>query len=215
MTKTFYGIHLRANFISISLICKYSFIRTTTSCRRVKMPPIVHYGDVIISATAPQITSLVIVYSTLYSGADQRKHQSSASLAFVWGIHRWPVNSPHKGSVTRQMFPFDDVIVIFSRISGSVCLMNTCVSLRGICWLWWSPAAYFTKYLASRNDITNVDWPFMISNGTISSYNFRNIDMFHLKRCRLWWHRHRASEKVQGCQVPFVIFSVKEIVDFA
>ena len=43
-------------------------------------------------------------------GADQRKHQSSASLAFVLGIHRWPVNSPHKGPVTRKMFPFDDVI---------------------------------------------------------------------------------------------------------
>ena len=48
-------------------------------------------------------------YSTVYSGADQRKHQSSASLAFVRGIHRWPVNFPHKGPVTRKMFPFDDV----------------------------------------------------------------------------------------------------------
>ena len=47
-----------------------------------------------------------------YSGADQRKHQSSASLAFVRGIHRWPVNSPHKGPVTRKMFPFDDVIMV-------------------------------------------------------------------------------------------------------
>ena len=49
--------------------------------------------------------------STVCSGADQRKHQSSASLAFVRGIHRWPVNSPHKGPVTRKMFPFDDVIM--------------------------------------------------------------------------------------------------------
>ena len=39
------------------------------------------------------------------------KHQSSASLAFVRGIHRWPVNSPHKGSVTRKIIPFDDVII--------------------------------------------------------------------------------------------------------
>ena len=58
-----------------------------------------------------QITSLTIVYSTVYSDADQRKHQSSASLAFVWGIHRGPVNSPHKWPVTRKMFPFDDVIM--------------------------------------------------------------------------------------------------------
>ena len=45
-----------------------------------------------------------IVYSILRSGADQRKHQSSTSLAFVQGIHRWPVNSPHKWLVTRKVF---------------------------------------------------------------------------------------------------------------
>ena len=60
---------------------------------------------------ASQITSLTIVYSTVYSDADQRKYQSSASLAFVRGIHRRPVNSPHKWPVTRIMFPFDDVIM--------------------------------------------------------------------------------------------------------
>ena len=60
---------------------------------------------------ASQITSLTIVYSTVYSDADQRKHQRSASLAFVRGIHRGPVNSPHKWPVTRKMFPFDDVIM--------------------------------------------------------------------------------------------------------
>ena len=60
---------------------------------------------------ASQITSLTIVYSTVYSDADQRKHQSSASLAFVRGIHRGPVNSPHKWPVTRKMFPFHDVIM--------------------------------------------------------------------------------------------------------
>ena len=65
-----------------------------------------------MGAIAPQITSLTIVYSTVYSGADQRKHQkSSASLAFVRGIHRGQVNSLHKWPVTRKMFPFDDVIM--------------------------------------------------------------------------------------------------------
>ena len=58
---------------------------------------------------ASQITSLAIVYLTVYSGTDQRNHQSSASLAFVRGIHRWLVNSTHKWPVTRKMFPFDDV----------------------------------------------------------------------------------------------------------
>ena len=70
-----------------------------------------HYTDVIMSSIASQITSLTIVYSAVYSGADQRKHQSSASLVFVLGIHRGPVNSPHKRPVTRKMFPFDDVIM--------------------------------------------------------------------------------------------------------
>ena len=62
-----------------------------------------HYTDVIMGAMASQITNLTIVYSIVYSDIDQRKHQSSASLAFV--------NSPHKLPVTRKMFPFDDVIM--------------------------------------------------------------------------------------------------------
>ena len=70
-----------------------------------------HYYDVIMNAMASQNTSVSVVYSTVVSDADQRKHQSSASLAFARGIHRWPVNSPHKRPVTRKMFPFDDVIM--------------------------------------------------------------------------------------------------------
>ena len=65
-----------------------------------------------MGAITSQITSLTIVYSTVYSDADQRKHQSSALLAFVRWIHRRPVNSPHKWPVTRKIFPFDDVIMV-------------------------------------------------------------------------------------------------------
>ena len=72
-----------------------------------------HYCDVIMGRIASQITSLTSVYSIVYSEADQRKHQSSASLAFVRGIHRWPVNSPHKWPVARKMFPFDDAIIFW------------------------------------------------------------------------------------------------------
>ena len=72
-----------------------------------------------MGAMAPQITSLTIVYLTFYWDADRRKHQSSASLVFEWGIHREPVNSPHKWPAWRNMFPFDDVImVITSQITG-------------------------------------------------------------------------------------------------
>ena len=71
-----------------------------------------------MGAMASQITSLTIIYLTVYSGVHQRKHQRSASLAFVWGIHRWPVNSPHKWPVTRKMFPFDDVMILGHCITG-------------------------------------------------------------------------------------------------
>ena len=70
-----------------------------------------HHNDVIMGALVSQITSLTIVYWTVYSRRRSRKNQSPASQAFVRGNHRWPVNSPHKGPVTRQMFPFDDVIM--------------------------------------------------------------------------------------------------------
>ena len=66
-----------------------------------------------MSAMASQITCVSIVYFTVSSGADQRKHQGSASLAFVRGFHRSPVISPHKGPVKRKMFPFDDAIICF------------------------------------------------------------------------------------------------------
>ena len=82
-----------------------------------------HYNNVIMGTMASQITNLTIVYSTVYSGADQRKHETSASLNFVWGIHRGPLNSPHKWPVTWKIFPFDDVIMVkmsYLRASFSV-----------------------------------------------------------------------------------------------
>ena len=87
---------------------------TITNNRSVSL----HYDDVIMGAMASQITSLTIVYSSVYSGADQRKHQSFASLAFVRWIHRALVNYQHKGPVTRKMFAFDDVImnVLFANV---------------------------------------------------------------------------------------------------
>ena len=73
---------------------------------------VAHYSDVIASTMASEITSVFTVYSIVCSGADQRKHQSPESPAFVWGIRRWPVNSPHKWPVTRKMHFFDDEIMI-------------------------------------------------------------------------------------------------------
>ena len=69
------------------------------------------YVDDMVNTMASQITIFTSVYSTVYSGTDERKLQSSSSLAFVRGIHRWPLNSLYKGPVTRKTSPFDDVIV--------------------------------------------------------------------------------------------------------
>ena len=79
--------------------CAYNYIYRTychghlsrpMSCQSAESHSVqCHYNDVIMTTMASQITSLTVVYSTVYSDADQRKHQSSASVAFVWGIHRW------------------------------------------------------------------------------------------------------------------------------
>ena len=120
------GNHPRANSTyrshqSLKFHCKFAYLKfdlsnsfheVISSEFPVKMVRGEHYNDVTMDTMASQITSLTIVYSTVYSDADQRKYQSSASLAFVRGIHRRPVNSPHKWPVTRKMFPFDDVIMM-------------------------------------------------------------------------------------------------------
>ena len=87
---------------------------------------LVNYNDVIMSAMASQITSLTIVYSTVYS---RRRSKKTSKLFFtglgVWRIHRWPVNSPHKWPVTHKKAPFDDVIM-FHGNSRLVAQENIC-----------------------------------------------------------------------------------------
>ena len=99
---------------------------------------------------ASQITSLAIVFLTVYSGADQ----SSASLAFVRGIDRWPVNSLHKGPVTRGMLPYDDAIMTRLCVFGSLWLSDD---------IWWrrsrSTLAQVTAcWLTTPNRYLNQCW---------------------------------------------------------
>ena len=70
-----------------------------------------HYSDVIMSAMTSQTSSFLVVYSTVCSGADHKKHQHSVSIVFVGVIHPGPANSPHKGPIMRKMLPFDYVII--------------------------------------------------------------------------------------------------------
>ena len=62
--------------------------------------------------------SAIVHQITVCSGTDQRKSQSSVSLAFVRGIHRWPVDSPHKGPVTQKMCPLDDITIVMRSLQG-------------------------------------------------------------------------------------------------
>ena len=78
-----------------------------------------HYSDVIMGTMASQITGVSRFSSTVCSWTDQRKHQSSASLSSVRGIHRWPMDSSHKGPVTQKMFPVDNVSMRFCKYHKS------------------------------------------------------------------------------------------------
>ena len=132
-----------------------------------------------MGAITSQITSLTIVFSTIYSGTYKKNHQSSASLAFVRGIHRWPVNFPHKGPVTGKMFPFDDVLMDRSAQN----------STRPIDWLWPSEAINLSTLaqvwlVAWRHQTitwTSVDW---------SSVRHFGID---------WGHFHRNAQYLYLC----------------
>ena len=115
-----------------------------------------------MSTIVSQITSLMFVYSTVYSDTDQRKHQSSAPLALVRGIHREPANSPHKWPVTRKMFPFDDVIMRYWP-SGKVTLILTLVQAMSGCHhatihylsQWWLG---FVSLFPGRSELMASQW---------------------------------------------------------
>ena len=97
----------------------------------------IHWSDDTMSAMTSQITCTSTVCSAVCSGSHQRKHQSSALLAFVSRIRRWPRDSPHKGPVARKMGPFDDVIIkqpICGMESNNgrrlSCRFSTCITVR-------------------------------------------------------------------------------------
>ena len=99
-----------------------------------------------MGAIASQVTSRTIVYSTIYSGADQRKHQSLASLAFVRGIHQWPVNARTIGPVMRKMFPFDVVIMVLAK--------------SRLCIIWYFVVC---QTVDAENTLLDPTWDFIIT----------------------------------------------------
>ena len=140
-----------------------------------------HYTDAIMGVMASQITSLANVYSAVYSSADQRKHQSSLSLAFVRAIHRWSVNSPHKWPVTWNAFPFGDVIM---------CNVPNMNYMYGTGFHWWiNPNSFcYSQWNFQLNTTWNHDLrPFLL---TSFSLQFRFDGNCVLASITLWYNDH-------------------------
>ena len=115
-----------------------------------------------MGAMAYQITSPTLVYSTVYLGAD-KKNQSSAPLAFVRSIYRWPVNSPHKGPATRNMFPFD-VVIMRPEYSKKIKSIYRSWILNGDSFLTEGRNPNFKNVLGSRELILEQNTSFRFEN---------------------------------------------------
>ena len=128
---------------------------------------------------ASQLTGVSIVCSTVGSGADQRKHQSSASLAFVRGIHRWPVNSPHKRPVVRKMFPFDEAIMKKDRAE----------------WL----------FVWDKYGILPTDTNGLRNKLSIGDTSVRNISQFtNFKQCHIWPQNIQCNPSIRNPKVSTI-----------
>ena len=173
----------------------------------------------------------MIVYSNVYSDAHQRKHHSSASLAFVWGIHQGLVNSPHKWPVMRKMFPFDDVIMVLARGGGHNPDIETFSKLLALC---NGNPPIFAGFL-SHDDVIKWEhfprsWPFVrgihrwpvnsphkASDAELGCFLWSTYKRLS-KQSRGWWFetplcpswRHRNDHKVPVMQ-SFGVFSVRRL----
>ena len=136
-----------------------------------------HYGV--------SITSLTILYSTVYSGADQKKHQSSASLVFLMEIHWWPVNSPHKVLVSRKMLAFDDVIMF--QCNCLPCMVILPVTKKEITfkstYINVDPTSHYTWYCLQETIITFVKLFSIFKCDIEWNLCFRGLEVVELE----WW----------------------------
>ena len=132
---------------------------------------------------ASQITSLTIVYSSVYSGADERKHQS------------FPVNSPHKWPVTRKMFPFDDVI----RSAVSRSAVVSCEKFKLDIWktsqilLEINITSIFESCCCSLAVVTHVKYKWDLKDIT-HAFITLNLPVWRLSNHYSWFNSHRLYE---------------------
>ena len=148
-----------------------------------------HYNDVIMDTIASQITSLTIVYSTVYSDADQRKHQRSASLAFVRGNYQGPVDFPHKWPLTRKLFPFDDVIMMY--------LIRKLLSLRCVLSQLWCDNLMFTPVLQNNFSGTRSAVP-LETNQLKRIYIYPSLEEIRNRKPLIWIRLETMAPQTHG-----------------
>ena len=158
---------------------------------------------------ASQITSLPVVCSIVYSGVNQRKHQSSASLAFVREIHRGPVNFPHKWPVTRKMFPFDDVIMISVKVTpGDNFSTKNDIALFCVYWVllmeWQTPAHFVQRPLQCIQKSIFASRPSFISLIHVIRWNIWFSTVYFSTFYDIW--RAIKSFSLGGCIDRFRLF---------
>ena len=118
--------------MGVRLVCNLSHV--VQIC--IALPCSYHNNDVIMSVMTSQITGVSILCFTVCS--TDKKHQSVTGL--FKGIHRWPMHSPPKGTVTRKMFSSDDVVML--QLLGNVTNLPI---LLGIAPLMARPCVYMCK----------------------------------------------------------------------
>ena len=161
-----------------------------------------------MTTIASQLTSLTIVYTTVYSDADQNKHHSSASLAFVWGIHRGSVNSPHKWPVTRKMLPFDDVIMCKTH--------HTCPELWFVTSLFHISIhqGYFIETRALIPEPPKQPWNIWVEISH-ESITYNHVYILRCKRSICQWHSHSSlTLNKQGSPLQLV-YENPEVPEFS
>ena len=170
---------------------------------------------------ASQITCLTIVYSAVYSDADQRKHQSSALLAFVWGIHWGPVNSPHKWPVMRKMFPFDDFIMINNSQCMSVCQSHFAEAIspeilygflpNQICLMYFELTQCFITlfFHQPKRSIWIYITLFLVCKSDSMGWIFTQFSLHETNECLLYgntWFLMVANTWDYASQIPYFLF---------
>ena len=150
-----------------------------------------------MGSMASKITSLTIIYSTVHSDADQRKHQSLASLAFVRGIHRWSVNSPHKWPATRKRFPFDDVI-----------MMGSTYRLRYITYIGYKPTSYIGDQFPLWSNLILAEYGLLYTSAVqkVIGYGIliqRNATQETMKSCIVIVTGRNTESRHKCCTGPF------------